>query len=362
MPPSERRRRWNVRKQIVVAAGLALLLATAPALCQESSHRVVSGDTLWDLSEQYWQDANLWPELWAVNPQLHNPHWIYPGELIYLQRPGPERAPRRVVRLPLEKLRPAPARGGADEVPGDGDGQPAEVASAATDAAGSPSIRLTRRASLDFVSSHRLARIGVVHNIHQVKVAYGSGEDLEFQVEPGAGLEIGEVVSIFDDSAPVLHPVSGEPEGYYVEILGHLEVLGVVGDRGVGRIVESFQAITDGAGLMPYRRPLASVQLHEAQAGVEGVILRGKPDSNIFAGDDVVFLDKGSLHGLESGVVLEVPVREGVREAQGMVDLGLPLATLVVLTAEDKNAVGLIVSSRAALESGDRFTAVPFSP
>lgn len=348
-----------MRKCIVVGTGLALLLTASLALCQVTTHRVATGDTLWDLSEKYWQDANLWPELWAVNPQVHNPHWIYPGALIHLERPGPDRAARRVVRLPLEKLTPESATGVAGGAAGAGSGQPGDAALAK---AAAPSIRLTRRESLDYVSSHRLPRLGVVDNIHQVKETYGTGEDLEFRVEPDAGLEIGAVVSIFDDATPVLHPMSGEPEGYYVEVLGHLEVQGVVGDRGVGRIIESYQSIGEGAGLMPFRRPLASVQLREAQVGVEGVILRGKRESSIFADDDVVFLDKGTLHGLESGVVLEVPVRAGARSAQGAVDLGLPLATLVVLTAEDKNAVGLIVSSRAALESGDRFTAVPFSP
>ncbi len=351
-----------MRRRIVVGAGLVLLWIASPALCQETAHRVETGDTLWDLSERYWQDANLWPELWAVNPQVHNPHWIYPGALIHLQRPGPDRAARRVVRLPLEKLLPEAAGDVAGGAADAGSGKPGTAVSTTEGAAAGSSIRLTRRESLDYVSSHRLTRLGVVHNIHQVKETYGTDEDLEFRVEPGAGLEIGDVVSIFDDATPVLHPVSKEPEGYYVEVLGHLEVLGVVGDRGVGRIIESYQTIGEGAGLMPFRRPLASVQLRDAQVGVEGVILRGRPESNIFADDDVVFLDKGTLHGLESGVVLEVPVREGVRSAQGVVDLGLPLATLVVLTAEDKNAVGLIVSSRAAVESGDLFTAVPFSP
>ncbi|MDF1553055.1 MAG: LysM peptidoglycan-binding domain-containing protein [Deferrisomatales bacterium] len=352
-----------MRKRIVVGVGLALLLATSPALCQDTTHRVETGDTLWDLSEKYWQDANLWPELWSVNPQLHNPHWIYPGALIYLQRPGPDRAARRVVRLPLEKLLPEPSSAAAPGAAEAGSDEQSGTATSTTQGAASgSSIRLARRESLDYVSSHRLPRLGVVNNIHQVKETYGTDEDLEFRVEPDAGLQIGDVVSIFDDATQVLHPVTKQPEGYYVEVLGHLEVLGVVGDRGVGRIIESYQSIGEGAGLMPFRRPLASVQLREAQVGVEGVILRGRRSSNIFADDDVVFLDKGTLHGLESGVVLEVPVREGVRSAQGAVDLGLPLATLVVLTAEDKNAVGLIVSSRAAVESGDLFTAVPFSP
>jgi hypothetical protein len=329
-----------------------------PALSQQTTHEVVSGDTLWDLSEKYWQDAELWPELWAMNPQVRNPHWIYPGDLIHLERMLRERGGKRVVRLPLERLAP----------PAEQANEGSAGSSGAADGAGDDGkdvarrITLGRQESLDFVSSHRLARLGVVENVHQVKVTYGSGEDIEFRVEQGDKIAIGDKLSLFEDETPVLHPVSGVLEGYYVEVLGHLKVLGVEGGRGVGRIIESYQSIEDGAGLMPYRNPLTSVDLRAAQPGLEGVILRGSPQSSIFADDDVVFLDKGSLHGLASGMVLEVPVRAGTRSAQGAVELRLPLATMVVLTTEDKNAAGLIVSSRAALEPGDRFTTAPFSP
>ena len=223
-------------KRIVAVAGFALLLAATPVLCQEVTHHVTDGDTLWDISEKYWQDSGLWPELWSVNPQLHNPHWIYPGEEIYLQRPDKNFVARRVVRLPLEKLMPEPAPETAAEAAGGGGGDANVSAAEEGKADGGPRIRLTRRESLDYVSSHRLSRLGVVANTHQFKETYGAGEDLEFQVNPEAGMSIGDVVSIFDDVTPVVHPLSLEPQGYYVEVLGHMEVLGVIGDRGVGSL------------------------------------------------------------------------------------------------------------------------------
>ena len=45
---------------------------------------VQENDTLWDLSDQVFGDALFWPTLWSYNPQITNPHWIYPGDLIYL--------------------------------------------------------------------------------------------------------------------------------------------------------------------------------------------------------------------------------------------------------------------------------------
>ena len=51
-------------------------------------HLVRRGDTLWDLCNHYYQNPWAWPKVWSYNPQIANPHWIYPGDQVRLTNPN----------------------------------------------------------------------------------------------------------------------------------------------------------------------------------------------------------------------------------------------------------------------------------
>ncbi|NQZ52792.1 MAG: LysM peptidoglycan-binding domain-containing protein [Piscirickettsiaceae bacterium] len=62
------------------------VMATEVALNPDhpQQHVVVRGDTLWDISGMFLQFPWHWPDIWHANPQIENPHLIYPGDVISL--------------------------------------------------------------------------------------------------------------------------------------------------------------------------------------------------------------------------------------------------------------------------------------
>ncbi|QQS04074.1 MAG: LysM peptidoglycan-binding domain-containing protein [Fibrobacterota bacterium] len=67
--------KWN-RWALAALAGLAAAATT---------HTVVKGDTMWDITGHYLGNPFQWPMVWKYNPQIKNAHWIYPGDTVHLE-------------------------------------------------------------------------------------------------------------------------------------------------------------------------------------------------------------------------------------------------------------------------------------
>ena len=84
----------NYRLRLTSIAFIAsLVLGSLTAFSQDSArlaedapdeYVVQVGDTLWDIAATFLKDPWYWPEIWYVNPQVENPHLIYPGDVLAL--------------------------------------------------------------------------------------------------------------------------------------------------------------------------------------------------------------------------------------------------------------------------------------
>lgn len=90
----------------VAEAGVPLseLAPNAP-----ESHVVRRGDTLWDISKLFLRSPWRWPELWGMNLQaIRNPHLIFPGQTLHLEKTGGFARLRTSAPGALETVRVSP--------------------------------------------------------------------------------------------------------------------------------------------------------------------------------------------------------------------------------------------------------------
>ena len=111
-----------LKRLLAVLTAMLLTLATFAFAAElrgdhPSTYTVVKGDTLWDISARFLSKPWLWPEIWQANPQVKNPHLIYPGDvlsLVYINgQPrltsgsGPQiRTGEAIETIPLSQIEP----------------------------------------------------------------------------------------------------------------------------------------------------------------------------------------------------------------------------------------------------------------
>lgn len=348
-----------------VATGSGIpLAADAP-----DRYTVKQGDTLWDISKVFLRDPWFWPEIWYVNPQVKNPHLIYPGDTLVLVKGG-----ARPQVMVAERGPEGAAAETTGETPSNGNGNVTKL---------SPQIRSTPiNAAVTTISYDSIATfLGRPTMLSKDEVKKGpyvvALRDDHVVGGPGSEVYARGVKDASENTRfnlvhvdePLLDPATSKVLGYRGVYVG----TGVV--TGPGNPAKLLMHDTD-------REVLAGDKLYPEHVQLELDFLPRAPSSDVqgsaivvsgvtVAGArDVIAINRGGRHGLEAGHVLAILQKgdvvsdhfaEGnstsIASSKGFHDkVQLPnerIGLVMVFKTYENMSYGLIMESSHPVRTGD---------
>lgn len=310
-------------------------------------YTVKKGDTLWDISAHFLVKPWYWPEIWQVNPEIRNPHLIYPGDVISLYYVNGK--PRLGVNRQGDKLSPSIR---TYELEDKDIGVPVHT------------IRpfLIRP---QVVSEEELKRAAHIVDSQENHLIYGSGDKVYAR-----GLDnpmIGSRHSVFRPGKPLLDPVTGEHLGFEATYTSDAEVTRITGELATIKLHNSVREVLRGDRLLPLEMESNELYFipHPPPPGTEGRVISFYDALSQVAQYQVVVINLGQNQNIEPGhvfavnqagrVIQDVHHREDQRK-----QIALPMersGTMMIFRSFEKVSYGLIMESELPMRIGDIVTA-----
>jgi LysM domain len=242
-----------------------------------SSHIVRRGDTLWGICGYYFENPYQWPRVWSYNPQIHNPHWIYPGDEVRLREAGSA-----------------------------GDAAKAGEPKAALPYTGSGMSLVDRRRQVPvgtvFLRDQGWIRDpndevwGDITGANADKMFLSDLDEVYLHIDKGHDVHIGQELTIF-------RPLHMAKAGTIVQIAGTARIDQWDSRDRVARaqVVESLNVIERGAKVGPLSRRFDIVPPRRNETEVHGHAVATLHPNEFFGQHQIVFLDVGEEKGLKVG-------------------------------------------------------------
>jgi hypothetical protein len=309
-----------------------------------SSYTVQQGDTLWDISAKFLTDPWYWPEIWYINPQVANPHLIYPGDVLALT--WVDGQPRVVlesggaVRL-SPRVRENPLSEAINSIPYD------RIAA------------FTSRP--DVVSQEQVKGAPYVVRGRDQRLVSAQGNDV--YVRRFADSAAKGRYNIFHVGEELKDPETPDVLGYQAQFTGQADFR-QAGDPATLLLVTSARETTEGDILLP-DAPVVNMAFipHAPATAIDGTIMSvsGGDQKTVTGEYDVVVINRGSSQGLKPGHVLAVweAGEEVLDKSDNAVSRKVILpeervGLVMVFKSYDRMSYGLTLESSREIKAGEK--------
>lgn len=322
-------------KKIVFAVFISLLPLLVPLAAGAQSEKptvyvVKKGDTLWGLSDRFLQDPFYWPNLWARNQVITNPHLIYPGQRVRIY-------PDRIEFIEAEAAPVTPPPSQEQVV---------------------QERIFTLSGSEGFLLETELNPAGTILQADHNRLIVGQEDTVYTDLGTELGAKPGDNYSIIKKVKKVFHPVTGSFIGYKYLPLGKLEMVDIEARSSRAIITNSYLEISPGDILTPYRSERREVALKAADKNLDGYIIESRMGNITIGNNDVVYLDMGKTQGVEVGnmlyVVRDVPLDKTYVKRDAAPLPQQVLGALVVVDVSDNTSTALVIKSVETIYLGDK--------
>lgn len=305
-------------------------------------HVVQKGDTLWSLCSKYYGDPWRWPRLWAANPVITNPHWIFPGDVIRVGEGNGGVAPVAATAAPTTPER-------------------RRMTSVNRVMAGSDSAVLLR--TVGFIEIKDLDQAATITGSREEKIMLESSDQAYMRYPKQAPLRAGERYSVFETDLdhPLVDESTGKTYGYLVRILGDL-VVNQIAEHEVARgmLVDTVLPIERGARVSPFVRQFRRIEPKPSAVNLEARVIATFATTQLLSAGTFVVLNRGKRDGVEVGNRTFVIRRgDGYRGTLGeweSHDPGSPrevVGEILVVEVRDSASVAWIARSSKELRVGE---------
>ncbi|MBX5482988.1 MAG: LysM peptidoglycan-binding domain-containing protein [Myxococcaceae bacterium] len=324
-------------------------------------HTVVKGDTLWDLSQTYLGSPWYWPKVWSYNPEIANPHWIYPGNKIRFF-PAGEEVPSRV------EVGTAPEA--PETIEDTGEVEPSmmlegEQGTVST----SGKIGYTPKGAtaiiLDaFVTAKELAEAGRIEGSFAETEMLSTPDTVYIRFKNKGAVKLGDSFVVYRTEKEVEHPITGKMLGYLTRLLGKVRVVSTSREYVTAQITDSWDEIHRGDLIGPANEELRlQVVRRRNEKALTGTIVELIQPYQTLAGEhQVVMVDRGSADGVEVGNTFTIVRRSDEGGADFMSPQygqeakwpDEPFAACMIIDTKDRVSSCLLTRSIREVYRGDQ--------